>query len=189
MSRENPLAEHLLTDAIATFRDYKRLADKALGQLTDEELSLVIDEESNSVGVIMKHLAGNMISRWTDFLTTDGEKPDRNRDGEFELERQMDSEALKAYWERGWAQLLATLESLEPADLLATVTIRGQDLTVVQAINRQLTHYAYHVGQVVFLAKHIRSHEWKTLSIPKKRTGSEPQQESGGSLRWVKTSR
>jgi hypothetical protein len=148
---------------------------------------MMIDEESNSIGLIMKHMAGNMISRWTDFLTTDGEKPDRNRDAEFEQGKETPEE-LKAHWERGWAQLFSTLEALKPSDLTHTVTIRGQGLSVVQAIHRQLGHYGYHIGQIVFLAKHIRSTDWKSLSIPKKRKDGTSPEANEGLSRWVKTS-
>jgi hypothetical protein len=183
---DQSLAEHMLEDAISTFRDYKKLADKAITQVNDDELNEVIDEESNSIGLIMKHMSGNMISRWTDFLTSDGEKPDRNRDSEFEQGAETPEE-LKANWERGWTQLFSALEALKPSDLTRTVTIRGQGLSVVQAIHRQLTHYGYHIGQIVFLAKHIRSTDWKSLSIPKKRNDGTSQEANEGLLRWAKT--
>jgi uncharacterized protein DUF1572 len=164
------IAKHYLEDAIASYRAYKKLADKALAQLTDEEFFVTLDEESNSVAVIMKHIAGNMFSRWTDFLTTDGEKPDRNRDMEFVIESGTTKAEVMDYWERGWRRTLETLESLKPEDLMRTVTIRGEAHTVVQAFNRQLAHYPYHIGQIVFLAKHFRSNEWKSLSIPKNKS-------------------
>jgi hypothetical protein len=118
----------------------------------------------------MKHIAGNMFSRWTDFLTTDGEKPDRNRDMEFVIEPQTTKDDVLAYWERGWQCLFQALEPLQPEDFERTVLIRGEKHTIVQAINRQLTHYAYHIGQIVFLAKHYRSNEWQSLSIPRNRS-------------------
>jgi hypothetical protein len=180
------LEHHALEDAIATFRDYKVLAERAFEQLGDDDFHIAFDDESNSIGVIMKHITGNMISRWTDFLTTDGEKPDRNRDAEFELEERIDRSRLIADWERGWACLFSALENLPPESLTRRVKIRGQELSVLQAINRQLTHYAYHIGQIVFVAKHIRSGQWKSLSIPKKRSGL-PQQGADGGLRWAKT--
>ena len=156
-------------DAIRSFRSYKRLAERALEQVSDEEFFLRIDEESNSLALIVKHIAGNQRSRWTNFLTTDGEKPDRHRDTEFEL---IDDtrESLMAFWEAGWTTLFETLESLTADDLEKTITIRGEPHTVVEAINRQLTHYPYHIGQIVFLAKHLRANDWKTLSVPRNRS-------------------
>lgn len=164
------LAQHYLENSLASFRAYRKLAAKALDQLQDEELFVTIDEESNSVAVIMKHIAGNMLSRWTDFLTTDGEKPDRNRDMEFVIEPQTTRAEILAYWERGWSCLFAALEPLRADDLEKQVMIRGEAHTVVQAINRQMAHYSYHIGQIVFLAKHFRSAEWKSLSIPRNRS-------------------
>ena len=167
---DQPITRQYLDDAIASFRGYKKLAEKALDQITDEEFFASIDAESNSVAVIMKHLAGNMLSRWSDFLTTDGEKPDRNRDLEFVIEPQTTRSSLLAYWEKGWSCLFAALEPLQAEDFDKKVLIRGKEHSIVQAINRQLTHYAYHIGQIVFLAKHFRSAEWKSLSIPKNRS-------------------
>ena len=118
----------------------------------------------------MKHMAGNMISRWTDFLTTDGEKPERNRDLEFVMLPETSKDDMLAYWERGWQCVFDAVEPLKPEDLMRTIRVRGQDHTVVQAINRQLAHYAYHVGQIVFLAKHFKSSEWQSLSVPKNRS-------------------
>jgi len=164
------LGQHYLGDAITTFHAYKRLAEKALDQLQDEEYFIALDEESNSISVIMKHLAGNMLSRWTDFLTTDGEKPDRNRDMEFVIEAQTTKSEVMSYWEMGWQRTFETLEALQSEDLLQTVMIRGEKHTVVQAIDRQLAHYPYHIGQIVFLAKHFRSADWKSLSIPKNKS-------------------
>ncbi|HKY27040.1 MAG TPA: DUF1572 family protein [Pyrinomonadaceae bacterium] len=164
------IAQHYLEDAIASYRAYKKLADKALAQLTDDEFFITLDEESNSVAVIMKHIAGNMFSRWTDFLTTDGEKPDRNRDMEFVIESGTTKAEIMDYWEKGWQQTFETLESLRPEDLMRTVTIRGEIHTVVQALNRQLAHYPYHIGQIAFLAKHFRTKDWKSLSIPRNKS-------------------
>jgi hypothetical protein len=158
-----------LADALSSFRAYKKLADKAIAQTTDEELFVKLDEEANSIAIVMKHIAGNMISRWTDFLTTDGEKPDRNRDMEFVIENSSKDDLL-AYWERGWKCVFDAIEPLAPEDFSKSVTIRGQEHTIVQAINRQLMHYAYHIGQIVFLAKHFRSTEWQSLSIPRNRS-------------------
>src|SRR5213595_2603076 len=133
-----PITRQYLDDAIASFRGYKKLAEKALDQITDEEFFVSIDEESNSVAVIMKHISGNMLSRWTDFLTTDGEKPDRNRDMEFVIEPQTTKAEALAFWEKGWQCLFGALEPLRAEDLGRTVLIRGQEHTVVQAINRQM---------------------------------------------------
>lgn len=169
MSDES-VGRHYLDDALTTFRAYQKLAERALEQLRDEEYFISLDSDSNSVAVIMKHLAGNMLSRWTDFLTTDGEKPERNRDLEFVIEPQMSRSEVMEYWEKGWQRTFASLESLQPEDLLRTVLIRGEKHTVLQAINRQLAHYPSHIGQIVFLAKHFRSTEWRTLSIPKNRS-------------------
>jgi hypothetical protein len=161
------LGEHCLTDALYSFRGLKKLGERAMAQLTDEELLRAPDEESNSVAVIVKHLAGNMRSRWTDFLTSDGEKPDRNRDSEFVADTELTRAELLERWERGWGLLFAALEPLRGDDLLRTVMIRGEPHSVVQAINRQLTHYASHVGQIVYLAKHLKSKDWKSLSVPR----------------------
>jgi len=157
-------------DAIKMLRDGKKLADKAIAQMNDDELFVTLDEESNSVAVIMKHMAGNMFSRWTDFLTSDGEKPNRNRDMEFVIESNTTKADILDYWERGWACVFAALEPLTLDDFEKTVLIRGEPHTIVQAINRQLMHYSYHIGQIVYLAKHFRSTEWKTLSVPRNKS-------------------
>ena len=164
------IVQNYLEDALSSLRSYKKLAEKAIAQLKDEEFFVTLDQESNSVAVIMKHMAGNMFSRWTDFLTTDGEKPNRNRDMEFVIEPQTSKDDVIDYWERGWKCVFDALEPLRPEDLEKKVTIRGEEHTVVQAINRQLTHYSYHVGQIVFLAKHFRSAEWTSLSVPRNRS-------------------
>ena len=164
------LGTHYLEDALASFRAYKKQADKAIAQLKEDEFFRTLDEEGNSVAVIMKHMAGNMFSRWTDFLTTDGEKPNRNRDMEFVIEPETTSQDVLDYWERGWKCVFAALEPLTSDDLMTTVSIRGQAHTVMQAINRQLTHYSNHIGQIIFLAKHFRSSEWQTLSIPRNKS-------------------
>lgn len=164
------LGTHYLEDAIASLRGYKKLADKAIAQLKDDEIFKTLDEEGNSVAVIMKHLAGNMFSRWTDFLTTDGEKPNRNRDMEFVIEPQTTQEQVVDYWERGWQVVFAALEPLTAGDLMTKVSIRGEEHTVMQAINRQLMHYPNHIGQIIFLAKHFRSSQWTTLSIPRNKS-------------------
>ena len=164
------LATHYLEDSIASLRAYKKMADKALAQLNENEFFINLDEEANSIAVIMKHMAGNMFSRWTDFLTTDGEKPDRNRDSEFVIEPRTGKEDVLAYWEKGWQRVFEALEPLRPEDLGKKVLIRGEEHTVIQAINRQLMHYANHIGQIIFLAKHFRSAEWKSLSIPRNKS-------------------
>jgi len=164
------ITSEYLKDAIGSFKAYKKLADKAIEQVNDHELFVTLDEEANSIAVVMKHMAGNMLSRWTDFLTTDGEKPNRNRDMEFVIEEGTTKQAVVDYWERGWQAVFAAVEPLQPEDFEKTVNIRGEAHTIVQAINRQMTHYAYHVGQIVFLAKHFRSSEWKSLSVPRNRS-------------------
>jgi len=167
------MAEEIVTnyhrDAISSFRSAKKLAERAMEQIADDEFFATIDEEANSIALIVKHIAGNLRSRWTDFLTTDGEKADRNRDTEFELIGEK-REALMKFWEEGWQILFDSIEPLRAEDFSKTVTIRGEPHTVVEAINRQLTHYSYHIGQIVLLAKHFRSKEWKTLSVPKNRS-------------------
>ncbi len=160
-------AAHYLDEARRQMRGHKRLAEGAMAQLKDEELFITLDPESNSIAVLVKHMAGNMRSRFTDFLTSDGEKPDRFRDQEFELSPATTRADLMKGWEDGWARVFAAIESLKPEDVMRAVTIRGELHTVLQAVNRQIAHYAQHTGQIVFLAKHIRSGEWKTLSIPR----------------------
>ena len=154
------------SDAISTFRSYKSLAERSLAQVDDGEFFVTIGPESNSLAILVKHIAGNLRSRFTDFLSTDGEKPDRNRDTEFEIISDS-REELMDLWENGWKVLFETLDALEPEVLGESVTIRGEPHTVVEALNRQMTHYAYHVGQIVLLAKNFRGKEWKTLSVPK----------------------
>ena len=169
MSNE-AIVQNYFEDALKAFRAYKKLAEKAIAQLQDEEFFVTLDEESNSVAVIMKHMAGNMLSRWTDFLTSDGEKPNRNRDMEFVIESNTTKADIVDYWERGWTCVFAALEPLTLDDFEKTVLIRGEPHTIVQAINRQLMHYSYHIGQIVYLAKHFRSTEWKTLSVPRNKS-------------------
>jgi len=164
------VAQNYLDDARKGMRAYKKLAEKAFDQLKDDEYFITLDEESNSVAVVMKHIAANMLSRWTDFLTSDGEKPDRNRDYEFVILPETTKDDMRAYWERGWQCVFEALDPLQIEDLARTVYIRGEEHTVVQAINRQLTHYAYHIGQIVFLAKHFRATDWQTLSMPRNRS-------------------
>ena len=163
------IEQHYIDDAVAQLRRLKESADASIGQVADEHLFAMLDPDANSIALIMKHVAGNMRSRWTDFLTSDGEKPNRQRDTEFELDEHDTRERLVSVWDAGWTLTLETIAGLEPRDLSKTVRIRGQGLSVVQAINRQLTHYAEHVGQIVLLAKHHAGSGWKTLSIPKRK--------------------
>ena len=156
-----------IQDSMAIFRYYKRLAERAMEQVSEAQLFETLDDEGNSIAVIVKHMAGNMRSRWTDFLTTDGEKPDRNRDGEFEGPPAT-REALIELWEGGWARLFSAIEPLTDDDLTRTITIRGEAHSVMQAINRQVAHYPHHVGQIVLLAKHFCCDEWQSLSVPRK---------------------
>src|ERR1043165_2746784 len=164
------LGQHYLEDALYTFRYYKELAERAYAQICDLDFFRTLDAESNSIAVNIKHMAGNMLSRWTDFLNSDGEKPERNRDMEFVMLPETTKEAMLAYGEKGWKVTFAAVEPLTPDDLMRTVTIRGQVHTVVEAIDRQMAHYAYHVGQIVYLAKHFKSSDWQTLSVPKNRS-------------------
>jgi hypothetical protein len=160
------LTNSYLEDSLAVFRQYKKLAERAIEQVKDDELSAALDEENNSIAILVKHMAGNMRSRFRDFLTTDGEKPDRNRDTEF-VDPPASREALIKVWEDGWNYVFSALEPLSEADLLKTVSIRGEPHSVMQAINRQIGHYSYHCGQIVMVAKHLRCHEWTPLTIPK----------------------
>jgi len=159
-----------VADSLTLFRYYKGLVERALEQLSDEQLLTVLDGEANSIAVIVKHMTGNMRSRFTDFLTSDGEKASRDRDAEFE-DPPLTREALMALWEEGWRCVFSALEPLSGEDLRRTITIRGEAHSVMQAIHRQVAHYAYHCGQVVLLAKHFKSGEWKTLSIPRRQSG------------------
>ena len=151
---------------MALFRQYRKLAESAMEQVTDEQLFAVLEPDMNSIALIVKHMAGNMRSRWTDFLASDGEKPDRNRDSEF-VEPPPSRQQLMQVWESGWNCLFSALESLGEADMTRKVLIRGEVHSVMQAINRQIAHYAYHCGQIVFLAKHFRQSQWKSLSVPR----------------------
>ena len=165
------LGRHYLDEVADLFRRQRGLAEKAVAQLSDEQLFATLDDESNSIAVVLQHMGGNLRSRWRDFLTTDGEKPDRHRDTEFELAPGTTAADVRARWDEGWDVLAATLASLTPGDLLRTVTIRAEPHTVVQALERGLAHAAYHVGQIVQLARHLRGEDWQSLSIP--RGGSE----------------
>jgi hypothetical protein len=158
-----------LKDSIDVFRYYKKLAERAMQQCPDDALFESLDVESNSIAIIVKHMAGNMRSRWTDFLTTDGEKPDRNRDTEFEDAPKTRVELMKL-WERGWKHIFDALEPLGDDDLVRKITIRTEPHSVTQAINRQVAHYSYHVGQIVYIAKHLAGRKWQTLTVPKKKS-------------------
>lgn len=156
-----------LPDTLQEFRKLKGLADRALAQVSDQQFFATLDPESNSLAVIVKHVAGNLRSRWTDFLTSDGEKPERRRDSEFVIEPGDTRQSLTERWEAGWRVLFQAVEPLTPADLSRTVMIRREPHSVLKAIQRQLAHYGYHVGQIVFLAKHFAGPDWRTLSIPR----------------------
>lgn len=159
-------ADIYITSINGIFKQYKTLAEKALDQVGDEELNFAPDAESNSIALIVKHLSGNMLSRWTDFYTSDGEKEWRDRDSEFEGKIENKKHLLEV-WEKGWACLFQITEKLKPEDLLKTVYIRREPHTVIDAVNRQIAHYSYHIGQLIYLAKNIRSSGWKSLTIPK----------------------
>jgi hypothetical protein len=165
------IIQNLHRDALESFRNYKKLAERAMEQVSDDEFFAKLDEESNSIALMVKHIAGNLHSRWRDFLTTDGEKPDRNRDTEFEMIGDT-RESLMQFWESGWQVLFDNVEPLTEEDFSRTVIIRGEPHTIVEAFNRQLMHYAYHVGQIVFLAKHFKSAEWQTLSVARNRSAA-----------------
>lgn len=167
VSQSMDVSTAYLEEVRRQFRGHKRLAEKAIAQVEDRHLLERLDEESNSIAVIVKHLAGNMRSRFTDFLTSDGEKPDRHRDQEFEAGPQSSRADVMQRWEAGWAIVFAAVDGLQPEDVKRTVTIRGEPHSVLQALNRQVSHYAYHVGQIVFLAKHFRATGWESLSVPR----------------------
>jgi hypothetical protein len=156
-------------DSLSLFRYYKKLSEGAMEQVSDEQLFTALDEEMNSIAIIAKHMAGNMRSRWTDFLTSDGEKPDRNRDTEF-VAPPSTREDLMQVWNDGWERIFQALEPLSNDDLEREVLIRDEAHSVMQAINRQIAHYAYHCGQIVFLAKHLKGSSWKTLSVPRNKS-------------------
>ena len=160
------IASQFLDSAIKRFKEYKTLGDKTFAQLNDEEMLYQPNEASNSIAVIVQHLHGNMRSRWTNFLTEDGEKEWRNRDEEFEAQ-QLSKQKLTDQWNEGWKVFLDTLESLQEDDLLKTITIRTQPLVVIDAINRQMAHYCSHVGQIIYIGRLIKGEAWQSLSIPK----------------------
>ena len=163
------IEQFFLESVIQRFKEGKILSEKTFDQLKDEEMHFQPNEESNSIAIIIQHLYGNMLSRWTNFLTEDGEKEWRNRDDEFEV-HDLSKQQLIEKWNEGWKVFLDSLESLTPDDLSKTITIRSQPLNVVDAINRQMAHYSYHVGQIVYLGRWIRKGEWKSLSIPKNKS-------------------
>ncbi len=158
-----------IEDSLSLFRYYKKLGEGAMEQVSDKDLFTALDEEMNSIAIVAKHMAGNMRSRWTDFLTSDGEKPDRNRDSEF-VEPPQTREQLMHMWNDGWSRVFEALEPLSDADLERKVFIRGEPHSVMQAVNRQIAHYSYHVGQIVFLAKHLKGTAWKSLSVPRNKS-------------------
>src|ERR1700726_2752527 len=161
------LAAHYLEEIKRQLRGHKRMGEGAMAQLEDPDFFVTIDPESNSVAALVKHIAGNARSRFTDFLTTDGEKPDRFRDQEFEISAKTTREEVMQWWEQAWSLMFSTLDAIKTGDIERTVTIRHEPHTVMQALNRALAHYAQHIGQIVFLAKHLRSSQWQTLSIPR----------------------
>ena len=177
------IEQHYLDDTLLQLRKLKTQAENAIAQVDDAQLLAVLDPESNSIAIIMRHMAGNMRSRWTDFLTSDGEKPDRNRDEEFVMSAGSTRAQILAWWEDGWSRLLDAISGLRPEDLARTVTIRGEPHTVVEAINRQVSHYAAHVGQIVLLAKHYAGPRWQTLSIPRGRSRDVDVAKGGGAYR------
>ena len=158
----------LLRDFLKIFRLYKMLGEKAMAQVpSDAAFGVLLDENSNSIAIIVQHVAGNLRSRYRDFLTTDGEKPDRNRDAEFEVHEPVTRDGVMAMWNDGWAVALASLNALAPDDLERTITIRGEAFRVFEALNRSVTHTAYHVGQIIYLARHFASPHWTSVTIPK----------------------
>jgi hypothetical protein len=163
----NDFASLYLEEMKRQFRGHKRMGEAAMAQLEDAEFFVAIDLESNSVAALVKHIAGNARSRFTDFLTSDGEKPDRFRDREFEVSEKTTREEVIGWWEQAWTHVFSAIDSLKPEDVQRIVTIRQEPHTVMQALNRSLAHYAQHIGQIVFLAKHLRSSRWQTLSIPR----------------------
>ncbi|MGH9360280.1 MAG: DUF1572 family protein, partial [Thermoanaerobaculia bacterium] len=174
---------HYLDDVLLQLRKYQALGEAAMAQVDDAALLRRLDPESNSIALLVKHMAGNMRSRWTDFLESDGEKPWRGRDLEFEDEGGETRARVVERWTQGWATCLAAIGALGPDDLARTVAIRGEPHTVVEAIQRQLTHYAYHVGQIVFLAKHFAGPSWRSLSIPRGRSADFEVAKDGASYR------
>ena len=166
------LGAQVLADTLLTFQRQKELAERALAQVSDDDFFRTIDAEANSIAILVKHIGGNLVSRWTDFLTTDGEKPTRNRDGEFIVGANAQRAAIMSLWNEGWLALTNTFAGLRPDDLNANVVIRAEAMTALAAMHRGLAHISQHVGQIVLLAKHYRSADWKTLSIPRGQSGN-----------------
>ena len=166
------LGAAVLEDTLLTFQRQRELAERALAQVSDDDFFRTIDAEANSIAILVKHVGGNLVSRWTDFLTTDGEKPTRNRDGEFIVGANAQRAAIMSLWSSGWLALASTFAQLRPGDLTATVSIRGEAMSALAAMHRGMAHISQHVGQIVLLAKHYRSADWKTLSIPRGESGS-----------------
>jgi len=164
---QDAFTPHYLNDAVRQFRQLKELAERAIAQISADDLFTALDEEANSIAVLMKHVAGSMRARWTDFPSVSDEASSRNRDSEFAIDEGDTKRALIEHWEAAWQCLFDAIEPLTAEDLAKTILIRGRSLSVIEAINRQLIHYAYHVGQIVFLAKHLRSSAWQSLSIPR----------------------
>ncbi len=158
-----------IEDSLSLFRHYKKMGESAMEQLSDQQLFTALDDEMNSIAIIVKHMAGNMRSRWTDFLTSDGEKPNRERDTEFVAPPKTRADLLRV-WNEGWDKVFSALEPLSEADMERKVLIRNEPHSVMQAISRQIAHYAYHCGQIVFLAKHLTGPAWKTLSVPRNKS-------------------
>jgi Protein of unknown function (DUF1572) len=161
------IEQQYLDDMLLQLKKLKGQVEKSIAQVDDSQFFAVLDPEANSIAIIMKHVAGNMRSRWTDFLTSDGEKPDRNRDGEFLVPKEETRPEIMVAWEDGWKRTIAAISALAPGDLSRTVHVRGEAHTVLEAINRQVAHYAAHAGQIVLLAKHYAGSRWQTLSIPR----------------------
>jgi hypothetical protein len=178
------LASQYLEEMKRQFRGHKRMGEAAMAQLDERDFLVALDPQSNSVAMLVKHISGNARSRFTDFLSSDGEKPDRFRDREFEVPESTTRAEVMRWWEQAWTHVFSTLDMLQPQDVQRTVTIRGEPHTVMQALNRALAHYAQHIGQIVFLAKHLRSEQWQTLSIPRGKSGdykaSSPKTHAGG---------
>ena len=171
MADETVLAPYL-RDIVRTYRNYKTLGEKAIAQIQrDADLHVQLDPDSNSIAVIVRHLTGNLRSRFRDFLTTDGEKPDRRRDAEFEMPERVSRAELLRWWDEAWAITLGTLDTLKPEDIERTIYVRGEAFLAIEALNRNATHTAYHVGQIVYLARHFAAPDWKSLSIPKGKSG------------------
>ncbi len=168
-----------MEDSISLFRYCKKQGEGAMEQVPDEQLFAALDEEMNSIAIIVKHMAGNMRSRWADFLTSDGEKPDRNRDSEFVAPPATRDDLLRL-WNEGWDWVFQALEPLSDSDLERTVMIRGEPHSVMQAINRQIAHYSYHIGQIVFLAKHFKGSDWKSLTVPRNKSAEFNRQVTAG---------